>query len=399
MGKAFTPCAPKHTTLATHLPATSSMNLFEQLRVLAQREKFPLEDFHTEIVAQVLNDSPALTLAWLRQIGATNLAATDSLRVETQVKLPALAGHATDSRPDMAIRLTYGEHQELIFVESKVGAPEGEGQLQRYAEHLAVAGSEVRRTALVFITRDWEPGRYFSVDPARFRFCQTRWHEFFPLLVTHANGDGLARQLKLFMQEHRMSQRNQFTVIDSLALTNFRVARDLMDETMWGEISQEFSRTIGWVTNRTDAHRELRNGGNYLMYAVFDPGHYLRVELGYWLPEETPTTPVWIGVTILSNPSAPLRKEMVGAMRRFTQKHGKVWESDGLSDDKAKSCIFRGKELPHFMVAEDHVQAIKDYFKEVLADVAEFRAASPELPWSTAGTASASAFEDESVER
>lgn len=49
------------------------MNLFDRLRRLTAGDTFRLEDFHTEIVAEVLRNSWALTLAWLRSIGATAL--------------------------------------------------------------------------------------------------------------------------------------------------------------------------------------------------------------------------------------------------------------------------------------------------------------------------------------
>lgn len=293
------------------------MGLFGQVVALAQKERFPLEDIHTEIVAQVLRDSPTLTLAWLRAIGATMLGSAKLASVTPQKTFPALAHHPVDSRPDLTISLAGAEGRELIFVESKVGAAEGEGQLQRYAEYLAAADAGVRRTALVYVTRDWEEKSAPTVDPSRFTFVQTRWHEFYPLLVTHAGNDGLARQLQHFMQEHGMTQRDQFTAIDSLALGNFRAAFKLMDATMWGEVAQEFTRAVGFPVSRTAAHGVLRVEGDYLMYNWLDPEHYLQVLLGYWLPDEGPTASAWLGVTIYSSPTASLRKETIAAMGRF----------------------------------------------------------------------------------
>lgn len=215
------------------------MSLFDELRRLYRKDKFQMEDFHTEIVAQVLRDSRTLTLAWLQGIGATTLNDPDFIKVVTQEEFAALAGHNTDSRPDIALRLVQGDTVELVLIESKVGAKEGPDQLRRYAEQLQ-AKSGVDRTALVFITRDFEPDRSpsFAALPPSFTFRQTRWFEFFHYLKAHVNGDGLATQLKLFMQNNNMSLRNQFTAIDSLALSNFLGAKSLMDETMWGTVSK-----------------------------------------------------------------------------------------------------------------------------------------------------------------
>jgi hypothetical protein len=54
------------------------MSLFRQLQRLYRPDRFQLEDFHTEIVAQVLRNSPALTLAWLRGIEVTSFGKSGS---------------------------------------------------------------------------------------------------------------------------------------------------------------------------------------------------------------------------------------------------------------------------------------------------------------------------------
>ena len=49
------------------------MSLFKQLERLYRPDRFQREDFHTEIVAQVLRNSDELTLAWLRSLDVTKL--------------------------------------------------------------------------------------------------------------------------------------------------------------------------------------------------------------------------------------------------------------------------------------------------------------------------------------
>src|SRR5205814_5015471 len=127
----------------------TAMSLFDNLRRRYRKEKFQLEDFHTEIVAQVLHNSRPLTLAWLRGIKATALRNPDKVKIVTQENFAALADHATDSRPDIAIRLVEGNRTELILIESKVGAKEGPDQLKLYAEQLAAKQKQgLQRTAL-----------------------------------------------------------------------------------------------------------------------------------------------------------------------------------------------------------------------------------------------------------
>lgn len=185
----------------------SAMSLFKELRRLSRKEKFETEDFHTEIVAQVLRNSKALTTAWLNGIKATTLQHPDYIGIGTQEEFAKLAGHAIDSRPDITIRMAKGDVVELILIESKVGAKQGPKQLQRYVEQLA-AKTGFSHTTLVFVTRDFELPHSLSKLPPGVEFRQTRWFQFFHFLKAHVSGDGLARELKLFMEENRMSQQS-----------------------------------------------------------------------------------------------------------------------------------------------------------------------------------------------
>ena len=66
------------------------MSLFNQLKRLYRRDKFQMEDFHTEIVAQVLRNSNDLTLQWLRSLGATKLEMPVGIAITTQEKFDKL---------------------------------------------------------------------------------------------------------------------------------------------------------------------------------------------------------------------------------------------------------------------------------------------------------------------
>lgn len=119
------------------------MSLFQQLSHLSSSERFQIEDFHTEIVAQVLRNSPTLTLAWLQDIGATTLISADYIGIDTQERFAKLATHRSGSRLDLTIRLVANGSTELIFIESKLPSKQGVDQLQRYAEQLEAAHREI----------------------------------------------------------------------------------------------------------------------------------------------------------------------------------------------------------------------------------------------------------------
>jgi hypothetical protein len=310
------------------------MGLFRQLRRLYRPEKFQFEDFHTEIVAQVLENSPALTLEWLRSIKATTSSKADHIKMRTQETFPPLAHHPTASRPDITILLSLGTERELIFVESKHDSIQGYGQLQRYAEHLHAAQQKdgLNNVALVYITRDYEAAkRPLSTDPQfRVNFRRARWFEFYQHLKAHVDGDGLASELKLFMEENRLSVGLQSRSTDLVALENFFSAKALMDETLEGEVSEAVRRLPGGLfaakrglTYFRDEHRYVASNGDWTE---------IECHVGYWLPHEKPDEGVWVGITLYSAPSAPARDEVIAAFRAWLRKGCLGWESEQLDN-------------------------------------------------------------------
>ena len=360
-----------------------SMNLFSKLRQLYRPDKFQLEDFHTEIVAQVLQNSPALTMSWLRGIKATSLANDVSITVGTQETFLPLDGHDSASRPDIIIRLVSGAKKELIFIESKQGSTQGADQLKRYAEHLHAAQLQegLQNIALVFITRDYEAAENPQVQ---LTFVRTRWFQFYQYLKAHVNGDGLAKELKLFMEENRMSLGNQFRSTDLVALENFLSAKALMDETLEGEVSESISNIFGNVSPVKnslvyfrDKHRYAASNGNWTTFEC---------HIGYWLPHDNPDEPVWVGIKFYSKPSSIGRKGVIDAFRGWSKKEVGSWLTDQLEDERALCCIYKGKSLQTFMSEGDHVHAIKNHFLALLKEIAVFQKTYPALPWDVTTT-------------
>ena len=359
------------------------MSLFSKLQQLYREDRFLLEDFHTEIVAQVLRNSLALTLEWLRDIGATTLETADSIEICTQEEFPALSGHSTASRPDITIRISFAEEKELVFVESKLPSTQGDDQLLRYAEQAVVISKNegVQKAFIVFVTRDYEsaelPDHLVQVPGPT--LVVTRWFHFYRVLKTHHSEDGLARELKLFMEENRMSLGNQFRATDVVALENFLSAKALMDETLNGEVSEALRQLFGGVWPVGKAPNELRDHHRYIVANPNWTDYELLV--GYWLPHENPDDPVWIGITFFTKPSSKVRKELIAAFRAWTTDAGSDWETDKLEAQKGWSGIYKGKDLHTFMAGDDHVQAVKAYLLGLLKEIGSFKKSYPALPW------------------
>ncbi len=361
------------------------MSLFKQLRELYRPDRFQSEDFHTEIVAQVLRYSDPLTLAWLRGIRVTTLASAEHIEIATQEEFEKLARHSTDSRPDIAIRLVAGGKTELILIESKVSSKQGPTQLQRYAEHLAAEKKRkaLEKTSLVFITRDYESATIAMPTDSSFSFCLTRWFEFYNYLKAHVNNDGLAKELKLFMEENRMSLGKQFRSTDLVAMENILSAKALMDETLQGEVSQKAWKILGLVSTIKKAPNELRDNKRYVIYRYFRAVACL---IGYWFPHENPDEPVWVGITLYSDPGAPMRKEVIQVFHDWVEKSGGSWTAQQLDDERAWSYIRKGKAIQSLIGEKDHVRTIKDHFLHLLDEVGQFKQTYPGLPWATSDT-------------
>jgi len=356
------------------------VSLFKQLEKLYRPDRFQREDFLTEIVVQALRNSPELTLGWLRSLGVTDLKKANHIKIDSQVVFRKLAGHDTDSRPDIAISLVGGGNSELILIESKVDATQGDTQLQRYADHLAAEKEQkaLKKTSLVFITRDYEAATVTLTAPDHsFSFKVTRWFEFYNKLKAHVkkNSDGLAEQLKLFMEENRMSLGNQFRSTDLVAMENYLSAKALMDETLNGEVSEKIRKILGSASDlKRNVDQQLRDHHRYVIFSG-------ECVIGYWFPHENPDKPVWVGIELWSDPRSRTRKEEIQAFRDWIEKSGGSWTGEQLDDETAWSCIRRGKAIQFLIGEEDHVRAIKNHLLQLLEEIGRFKKKYPNLSW------------------
>jgi hypothetical protein len=362
------------------------VSLFQSLRQLFPRDGFPLEDFHTEIVATVLQTTPALAFEWLQEIGVTKLGADgSSVSVKPQVEFPALKGHHHSIRVDLVIRLSSPKGTELLFIESKVASKQGADQLQRYADHLALASKEtgIIRSTLVYITRDYETVTAPKFpDPSLCEFVPpTRWFHFYRILCQHTSGDTLAEELKTFMKENNMSLGNRFRAADILTLQHLLHVKALMDETL--DTLKVHATNIVAVrpTKKSRSRGQLEESSRYVLQFALGNANDLECLVGYWLSDETEDDMPWVGIEINSNPHSPRREEIRLAMRSWSEAK---WGEAKPADPTNWWGVGNGKPLRAFLGEDDQIQAIKTFLSSLLDDVADFRKTHPSLPWGTA---------------
>jgi hypothetical protein len=363
------------------------MSLFGNLFRLHSDEHRRLEDFHSEIVAHVLASDSELTLRWLQELGVTELHGADEIAVSTQQAFESIEGlHTTGSKPDVTIRVRKGSRVEVVFIESKVGSEESQGQLSKYMDQLrALPG--VDRRSLVFVTRDYEP-KELLLDKT-VEFFPTRWSDFYHFLRTLESPSDTILELLKFMKENNMSQSNRFTPIELLALTNHHRARSLMDATMWENVVKKFEKVCGATSSATKAMTQLRKHNRYVMIAGHGDGYQIECFLGYMFPDEQPSDSPEVGICILVNPKAVERPAISRGMLEFTEATKgamREWYHWELGNDRTWAGIGCTKNLEDFLAKEDHVAAISNWFEELLDDAAAFRSKYPKLPWSFRAT-------------
>jgi hypothetical protein len=363
------------------------MSLFTKLQSLSSDRINRLEDYHTEIVACVLQNSPELTRNWLAKLGLPVQGEGCEVLVRTQENL----GQREDpddsgSRPDIVICIESDRGTDLTYIESKIGSKQGKSQLLRYANDLA-ENKRVSKRSLVYITRDFEHAEDPKVEGVVFE--RRRWYEFYQFLKdSEPNPTGINKELILFMEENNMSQSDQFSPIDILALSNFRKARKIMDQTMWEGVSAtldpaavKFKRVAGGVSSRNKASTQLGPNNRYIMYVGHGEGWQFDILLGYYLNEAEVTGYPEVGVQLDVSPKARARDAIASAMQDFAKRKGDEWKTWGLADKHKWGGIKKTKSLQEFLSKEHQIEEVARYFALLLDEVKEFRDRNPTLPW------------------
>ncbi|MGA2028843.1 MAG: hypothetical protein ABSG87_02065, partial [Verrucomicrobiota bacterium] len=246
------------------------------------------------------------------------------------------------------------------------------------------AKTDLEKRSLIYITRDFEPKQMPQNE--KIQFQQRRWYDFYRFLKTEQQSTDLIKELTTFMEENNMSQSNQFSTIDILALSNFQKARKIMDATMWEEVSKTFWRVCGGVSSPKKGMNQFRDHGRYTMFVGHGEGWQFEILLGYWMENEALTDYPEIGVEINVSPKAKSRNEIVSAMRDFEKIKNGTWTSSDLANDREWGGIFQKRGLQDFLAEEDQVKKITEYLTQLLDDVAEFRKKNSKLPWTAQQT-------------
>jgi hypothetical protein len=356
------------------------MSLFSRLLKL-HAGNIPKEDFFTELVAYLFSTNKGILYDWLKYLDLLNTDVGLNAHIRTQQTFECLTHHDSDSRPDMVIELVDSINQDIIFIESKIGSQESPGQLQRYAEILDKLPG-FQNKFLVYITHDFEPkdktAIFKRIPESQVHFKQARWHQFYQFLKTQTD-TMLVGEIIKFMQEHQMAHNNQFSSIDVIALGNFTNSLKLMEQTMAGEVSAHFKQVLGSIVPmRATAFTQLQKHDRYLMYSLLQDKWWCG--LGFMLNTSSSTDYPTVFLMLEVDPRSPRRDAIIKEMKNISSNQSK-WKGYDLDNSKAWSKIVLGRSLQSFLSEEDHIVAIKEFFRKSLDELSKIKIQYPDLPW------------------
>ncbi|MDZ8034261.1 PD-(D/E)XK nuclease family protein [Nostoc sp. DedSLP04] len=371
------------------------MSLFTNLLNLHSGNK-PREDFFTEIVAYFLSLNNDILLDWLKHhsiIGDDNYS---SIKISTQQEHKGIESHTENSRLDIAVELSTGLNTDVIFIESKIGAKDGNNALKKYAEILSNLPN-VRHRILIYITRDYDPKeeiKQYDYAPKptikeyclelspKINFFQLRWYQFYSFLKDRAS-DILAQEILIFMRNNRMSHTNQFSSVDLLTMVNFNKTLNLMESTLSDEIQHEFRVAFGGVIKGAASRTQWKWDERYIIYTHFSPSTWdLWCGLGYFgLNPSNLTDYPYLGIFLQVSSRFGQRPKIIESMQKIINDKPNLWTPSNLKVLPAWSGIFYRKSLQDFLSEENHISAIKLFFQESIKELKTVQEQYFDFPW------------------
>ncbi|OYD88043.1 hypothetical protein CDG77_25810 [Nostoc sp. 'Peltigera membranacea cyanobiont' 213] len=360
------------------------MSLFTNLLNLHSGKK-PREDFFTEIVAYFLSLNKDILIDWLKHHSIISDDNYSSIKISTQQEHQALASHTEDSRLDIVVELSTGLNTDVIFIESKIGAKDGNNALKKYAEILSNLPN-VRHRILIYITRDYDPKeeiKQYDCDPKptikeyclklspKINFFQLRWYQFYSFLKERAS-DILTQEILTFMRNNRMSYTNQFSSVDLLTMVNFNKTFKLMESTISEEVKKELKESFAGINkHEIDGLYQWKSKNRYIIgTSLSNRRGDLWCGLGYFNlnPDNLNDYP-YIGIFLEVSPGFVERPKTIKSMQNVINDKPNIWTPENLTILPAWSAIFYRKSLQEFLSEKDQLSAIKLFFQESIEEL------------------------------
>lgn len=322
------------------------MSIFSNLLWLKLKSSAnPKEDYLTEIFVYCLRSNELLFKDFIKEF-LISQEDISNYQIKTQERFNKFGDHEIDSIPDIVLRF----NNQTVFIESKIDAKEGYGQLQRYAEHLDKI--ESKRT-LVFLTKNFEKKNNDEILQncnGYIHIILIRWFQVYKLLEKYAD-DSLVYELLKFMKNMGLSSNNQFTPTDLITLSNVRNVFNTMQNCMWGKVSEEFESKIGKLASNIPEVGIRRHNKYYYEYK--NDGMY--VNYGFDLKTDNNSYPS-IFFQIVFEPRRNEMREVLSA------KEFDSWSNFNINLPQEWFGLYKSISLTNIINSENNISKIEDYF-------------------------------------
>ena len=361
-------------------------------RLLDLHSKFPNcvpeEDFFTELAAYLFEKSPTTLLAWLVGLGWDNSIGYSKIEVESQAEYEALPDHDRGSRPDIRIQLYAEGVQDLIFIESKLGAQEGHNQLQYYGEILH-NDPDANRKWLIYITREDIPkdtGYIFKNIPcSKVVYKQLYWRDFYRFLK-HQPPEFLIEEVMQFMKENEMDEKQiEFTESDLIAMSNIRRPFQLMYSVLDKSMQRRFQSIVNSKFSFTPAEYLTEDWARFGLEGEIVDGA-MHCVLGFCeFTGETQSDPK---LYFLLQPSGDgstkegkrLRNEIIDMLSEV-KANRQDWTGWGLEKSDEDSGIDKTYSLRKLIQSENLINECQKVLIGYLDELVEIKRQYNQIPW------------------
>lgn len=329
------------------------MNLFSSLIKLYSSHQIntPLEDFTTEIFANILDQNEEIRRRFVNEILKIEGA---GFSVSTQESFQ----FTNNGRKLCKIDMVFRNEDSICFLENKVHSEEGLGQLSNYCLVLDDL-KQYQNRYLRFCTKFYQDKAHINLHD----FRQFRWCNIANFLASWADQEIIITFLE-FLELNKMGNSTDFTLQEVLALENFNPALSKMDAYL-DKIKPRFQSVFGdykMPKNMTQIREHTRH--------VFWKEHlfgefYSELGVGFKFTATAHLT-VWIW-TPEDNPKIEEIKDLLESM------------NEGFNN--GINYLELLKPLSDFISSNNMEEDIENWFMDAFAKIKSLAALHPGLNW------------------
>lgn len=307
--------------------------------------KTPVEDFTTEVLAGVFSSNEKILDEFVNVV----------LKIEGK-------GYSVSTQKvfqDSVIDMVFENEDRICFLENKVDALEGKGQLKKYAK-LLCSEYKSKNVFLRYCTKFNDKKYEHDYSPLnRAQFLQFRWANVFEFL-DNIDGNQLTQTFKIFLEEMGMSSIPDFKIDDLFAMKQFASTIQKMDE-CFEIIKPKFSDLFGDPYLRDYASlKQIPNHNRYAMWREgVLPDEYSEILLAFGFEKDS-------GPTLYSQCYCDKKHKKIESLKICLKNNISALPGIDYEDNEFGFCAWFEKKVSDFLSSDNQYQEIANWFVETM---------------------------------